>query len=131
MGYMMSCNYYPKPKAGLSEGQNNLRLSAHPDVSLLTTFPYGVSKGLSYFDDNKRFEVGEKKGPISFFGYFANFFSNGAIEPLEHQVESPKDFDIERFSFALFSIPKPDSTFTIGDREITGKDYYMQYLSLF
>ncbi|MGY0407231.1 MAG: 2OG-Fe(II) oxygenase family protein [Polaribacter sp.] len=131
IGYMMSCNYYPKPNACAIKAKNNLRLSVHPDVSLLTTFPYGISKGLSYFNNEKQFEIGEKEKTIAFFGYFADFFSNGKIEALKHQVELPKDLYSERYSFAIFSIPKPNSIVRIGNRTINANDYYTKYLSIF
>lgn len=59
MGYMLSCNYYPKPNT-CKVMATNKRLSAHTDVSLFTSFPYGVQEGFSYFDRNKHIEIGEK-----------------------------------------------------------------------
>ena len=132
IGYMMSCNYYPKPLNTCEViAKNNTRLSVHTDVSLLTTFPYGVSKGFSYFYNNKPFGIGEKEKMIMFFGYFADFITNGKIKALRHQVELPIDLDSERYSFAIFSIPKPDSVFRVGNRKFSGNDYYVKYLSLF
>ena len=131
MGYMMSCNYYPKPNTCKLREKNNTRLSAHTDVSLFTIFPYGVPRGLSYFDGNKHLEIGKKEKAIMFFGYFLEFVTDCKIKALNHQVELPNDLDSERFSFAIFSIPKPDSIFRIGNRKFSANDYYTQYLSLF
>lgn len=45
--------------------------------------------------------------------------SNGKLTALKHQVEFPDDLESERYSFALFSLPKPDSTLTFnGDKLI-------------
>lgn len=131
MGYMMSCNYYPKPKEIGIRNNNQLRLSTHPDVSLFTTFPYGIKEGLSYFQNEETIELKEQTKTISFLGYFAEFFSNKKNFALEHQVELPTDFSSERFSFAVFSIPKPTSNFIINQKETSGKEYYDKYLSIF
>ena len=48
IGYMISCNYYPKTKDLNFVAQNNTRLSMHKDVSLFTTFPFGIPQGLTY-----------------------------------------------------------------------------------
>jgi hypothetical protein len=130
IGYMMSCNYYPKP-SDCNVVAKNTRLSMHADVSLLTTFPYGVAKGLSYFQHGKHIQVNENEKTIVFFGYFADFISDGEVKAIEHQVELPVDLDSERYSFAIFSIPKPGSIFQLGNRKFSGNDYYAKYLSLF
>lgn len=130
MAYMMSCNYYPKIKVS-DIPSNNTRLSAHTDASLFTTFPYGIQSGLSYFDKNKFVAVGEKENMIMFAGYFSEFMSNGEFKALQHQVELPFDLDSDRYSFAVFSIPKPESIFWINNQKFSGKDYYAKYLSLF
>jgi len=132
MGYMMSCNYYPKPISCESVAKNNTRLSAHKDVSLFTTFPYGVDKGLSIYDTDKNsIGIGEKEKMILFPGYFTEFITNNKIAALNHQVDLPKDLDSERYSFAVFSIPKPDITFLVAGKKIRSADYYEAYLSLF
>lgn len=132
MGYMMSCNYYPKPRAYESVQKNNLRLSAHKDASLFTTFPYGVDKGLSVHDTYKTsIEIEQKEKMILFPGYMAEFMTNKTIKALTHQVDLPENLDTERYSFAIFSIPKPDATFVVGGKLMKGADYYKEYLSLF
>ena len=106
IGYMMSCNYYPKPLKYSAFAKNNTRLSAHKDVSLFTTFPFGIANGLSFFNEEKnRVAVGEKNTIIQFSGYFLEFVSQHKIKALEHQVNLPKDLNTERYSFAIFSIP--------------------------
>lgn len=131
IGYMMSCNYYPKPKNYKVKAKENTRLSAHTDVSLFTTFPFGIAKGFSYLKENKPIALGNKEKTLVFNGYFSEFITNGKIKALNHQVELPKNLDSERFSFAIFSIPKPNSTFQIENKTISGEEYYKQYLSLF
>lgn len=132
MGYMMSCNYYPKPTICTSDIKNKIRLSAHKDASLFTTFPFGVDKGLSIYNADKSVkEVNKKEKMILFTGYFIEFVSNNKIKALIHQVNLPEDLNSERFSFAVFSIPKPDAAFLVDGKKINGKDYYNAYLSLF
>ena len=129
--YMMSCNYYPKPTGKVESGKDNTRLSAHTDVSLFTTFPYGISRGLSYLQNGKQLELGEKNETITFSGYLTELLSNGEVKALKHQVELPSNDEAERFSFALFSIPKPSCKIEINGKLVSGKEYYSKYLSLF
>lgn len=132
IGYMMSCNYYPKPINCKSNAKNNTRLSAHKDASLFTTFPYGVDNGLSVLGINNNYvEIDKKEKPFLFSGYFLEFMTHKKITALNHQVDLPKDLDSERFSFAVFSIPKPNTTFLLNGMEINSTDYYKKYLSLF
>ncbi|WP_159948724.1 2OG-Fe(II) oxygenase family protein [Polaribacter septentrionalilitoris] len=132
IGYMMSCNYYPKPINCKSNAKNNTRLSAHKDVSLFTTFPYGVDNGLSVLDINNNYvEIDKKEKTFLFSGYFLEFMTHKKIPALNHQVNLPKDLESERFSFAVFSIPKPNTTFSGNGMAINSTDYYKKYLSLF
>ena len=132
IGYMMSCNYYPKPSSCKSNAKNNTRLSAHKDVSLFTTFPYGVDNGLSILGANDKYvEIGKIEKTFLFSGYFLEFMTHKKIPALNHQVDFSKDLDSERFSFAVFSIPKPNTTFLLNGKEINSDDYYKKYLSLF
>lgn len=132
IGYMMSCNYYPKPLNCEAIAKNNTRLSAHKDVSLFSTFPFGIDSGFSSIDtDQNSIALGEKSNTIQFPGYFLEFMSQRKIVALNHQVELPKDLDSERFSFAIFSIPKPNCTFILNGKEIKSNDYYNAYLALF
>lgn len=131
IGYMMSCNYYPKTKNLNFVAQNNTRLSMHKDVSLFTTFPFGISQGLTYFRNKDAIALGSRDNIFTFPGYFLEFATNKAYSALSHQVNLPDNSESERYSFAIFSIPKPDAKFKIGRHELTGKDYYAKYLSLF
>lgn len=131
IGYMISCNYYPKPKNVDFAAQCNKRLSLHKDVSLLTTFPFGISKGFSYFKNKNKIELGERNNIFSFPGYFLEFSTNKTHTALSHQVDLPTNTESERFSFAIFSIPKPNINFKIEKENIQSNDYYKQYLSLF
>jgi hypothetical protein len=131
IAYMMSCNYYPALGKQSIKPTENKRLSTHTDVSLFTTFPFGISKGFSFNDQVKLNQIEKQEQVFSFYGYFSEFVSQGAIKALNHQVELPENLDSERFSFAVFSIPKPTSRFLVGDRETSGNGYYSEYLSLF
>jgi hypothetical protein len=44
--------------------------------------------------------------------------SNGKLTALKHQVELPGDLESERYSFAMFSFPKPDSTLTFNGEKL-------------
>lgn len=132
IGYMMSCNYYPKPMHCDVIAANNTRLSAHKDVSLFSTFPYGVAKGLSYYNDKQELiKMGDVNTMMLFSGYFLEFTTNNLLTALDHQVDLPQNANEERFSFAIFSIPKPNSSFLYHGKEISSTDYYKAYLSLF
>lgn len=132
IGYMMSCNYYPKPiNCALAE-KAHTRLSTHKDASLFTTFPFGVDKGLSIYQGTKDpIEIGKKETMFSFSGYFLEFVTNNEITALNHQVDFPENLSSERFSFAIFSIPKPNTSFYLSDKEIKSEDYYKEYLAQF
>ncbi len=131
IAYMMSCNYYPAVGRQNIKPVDNKRLSAHTDVSLFTTFPFGLSEGFSFHNEGQLNHIGEQEHVFSFFGYFSEYVSQGNIKALYHQVELPENLNSERFSFAIFSIPKPTSSFLIGNSAISGKKYYSEYLSLF
>jgi len=131
IAYMMSCNYYPKPTTCEVVAKNNTRLSAHTDVSLFSTFPFGIPQGFSYFNENEYDEYNKEENMVMFTGYFSEFLTNGATKALNHQVELPLDLDTERYSFAIFSIPKPNNIIKIGNQQLSGNEYYTKYLSLF
>lgn len=132
MGHMMTCNFYPKPSVYQDNADAKLRLSSHKDISLFTIFPYGISKGFSYLNSkNENIEVEENNKLIVFSGYFLEFMTGGSIEALDHRVDLPKDLNSERYSFALFSIPKPNKTFLLNGEKIKSEEYYKKYLSLF
>ena len=83
IGYMMSCNYYPKTFNCESNAKNNTRLSAHKNASLFTTFPYGVDNGLSILGANNNYVEIDKKGKTFLFsGYFLKFMTHKKIPAL-------------------------------------------------
>lgn len=131
IGYMMSCNYYPKTNSLNFVAKNNTRLSMHKDVSLFTTFPFGISQGFTYFRNKDAITLGARNNIFTFAGYFMEFSTKQAYSALNHQVNLPVDSKSERYSFAIFSIPKPNAKFNIGKHELTGREYYNKYLSLF
>ncbi|OIQ30935.1 MAG: hypothetical protein BM564_01615 [Bacteroidetes bacterium MedPE-SWsnd-G2] len=133
VGYMMSCNFYPDPKRLQAEAETNVRLSSHKDASIFTTFPFGIDKGLAYTtNENNIQNVGVvNQHMFSFKGYFIEYFSNHQQQALQHQVDLPENPSSERFSFAVFSLPKPKSTFYHNGKLISGATYFNDYLSLF
>jgi len=132
IGHMISCNYYPETRTARQTARGNTRLSQHKDVSLLTTFAFGVDAGLSYRDGHgQRVELGQKAQIISFPGYLMEVLTEGNIKALDHQVDLPTDTTAERFSFAFFSIPRPGSQLRLGNVDLSAEAYHQQYLSLF
>ncbi|MFT5668129.1 MAG: hypothetical protein ACI9DK_002329 [Vicingaceae bacterium] len=128
---MMSFNYCPKPIHCASFTENATRLSTHSDVSLFTTFRFGAVVGLSYFNGDKIIEVKQTNKMTPFCGYYSQFKSNGEMNALNHEKELPADLNSYRYSFAIFSIPKPDRIFYPRKEKLSGTDYYKKYLSLF
>ena len=123
-GHMLSTNYYPKV-----EYSATLRLTEHPDISLFTCFPFGIDSDFKYQLNNGEWQ--QLKNPnqiIIFSGYLLESLTS--IKVLNHKVES-KQTDQERFSFAYFSIPKPNTTLVIGNKKVTSEEYFTRYLSLF
>ncbi|MCY3984834.1 MAG: hypothetical protein OXE85_13070 [Roseovarius sp.] len=132
IGYMVSCNYYPSTRGARQTARGNTRLSRHKDVSLLTTFVFGLDAGLSYLDaDGKVREMGQKRHILSFPGYLMEVLSEGRIPALNHQVDLPEEARSERFSFAFFSVPKPGSLLCLPRVKMSAEDYHQRYLSLF
>ncbi|UOY04746.1 hypothetical protein L0P88_12340 [Muricauda sp. SCSIO 64092] len=128
MGYMASCNYYPSLSDKKIKGQ---RLSTHRDVSFFTVFPFGLDRGLVMQKDGQKQNVGVMERVFAFPGYMAEVMTEGKIKALDHYVEESKRPNKERFSFAFFSIPRPEAVINFPKGEMDGKDYYKQYLSLF
>lgn len=122
--HMISCNYYPAGFTG------EKRLTAHPDASLLSVFPYGNPKGLMTESEGKPFSVDESvpmhNTAFVFSGYLSEFLTQGRIKAFNHWVDSVTPED-ERFSFAIFSIPKREAKGNWGD----ANSYFRAYLELF
>ena len=131
IGHMVSCNYYPNTN-NLSAENSKHRLSEHKDVSLFTVFVFGNSDGFSY--KNKEWatiRLGEIDRIVMFPGYLLEVLTKGKIKAMKHEVEFDKNNAEERFSFAFFSVPKPNENLELESISITSEDYYKQYLSLF
>lgn len=132
MGHMISCNYYPATQGAKETGSNNTRLSKHKDISLLTTFLFGIDDGLSYQDkQGKQCHLGTQKNQLAFSGYLLELLSDHKIKALEHQVELPLSSTCERYSFAFFSVIQPNSQLIFNGLNMSAEQYHKKYLSLF
>ena len=128
IGHMVSCNYYPELNPSNSEA---LRLSKHVDASLFTVFVFGIDKGFSFQDcKNEKQALFSKDNIVVFPGYLLELLSNGKYKALEHQVDF-LDANKERFSFAFFSLPKPNQKLRFQNLEFTSEWYFQKYLALF
>ncbi|CAG5086213.1 2OG-Fe(II) oxygenase family protein [Parvicella tangerina] len=125
IGHMMSANYYP---AECCLGQE--RLSMHKDVSMFTVFPFGVDRDLEFLVNDSWESADALKEVIIFPGYLIERISKGSIKAVEHRVRQPEGV-IERFSFAIFSIPIPDHRFVLDDKPSTTTEFMDEYLNLF
>ncbi|MEO9571132.1 MAG: 2OG-Fe(II) oxygenase family protein [Polaribacter sp.] len=129
IGHMVSCNYYPKINRKVETAK--LRLSKHKDVSLFTVFVFGVANGFSYENSlNEKLNLGSTDNIIIFPGYLLEFLTERKYKALEHQVDFTQKNE-ERFSFAFFSIPKPNQDLIFNNTKFTSDFYYNKYLSLF
>ena len=130
---MVSCNYYPAQNNFHRSAAENTRLSAHPDVSLITIFPFGVDGDLEYqtADDSWKTMV-PNDHIVGFSGYLMELATDGKIKALNHRVRLSKNKNSERFSFAFFSLPFPEAQLsTLEEGTISGKEYFEKYLELF
>ena len=102
-GHMMSANYYPPAAGGGPNG--GLRLTEHPDVSLLTLFPFGVEAGFEHQDAAGAWQaLAPCNRAAAFAGELLEWLTAGRIRALNHRVAPACG---ERFSFSLFSLPRP------------------------
>lgn len=137
IGHMVSCNYYPPMQHFATSAADNTRLSAHPDVSLFTVFPFGI-------DGELEMEIPDASGQVMwqsvsatdmmviFPGYLMERWSGGALKALNHRVKVARDVTLERFSFAFFSLPFPNRRFILpSGSEMTSELYFEDYLNLF
>lgn len=105
-GHMMSANYYPPLRA--CSNAEAPRLTEHPDVSLLTVFPFGIDAGFEYQDrDGQWCSPGAIDEVCAFPGELLEWLTAGHVKALNHRVARATR---ERFSFSLFSLPKPGTT---------------------
>lgn len=132
IGHMISCNFYPPVNLQDEEGRNNVRLSAHKDVSLFTIFPFGFDSDF-YFENatGDWVNIPATDDIVIFPGFLMEFFTKGKVKALNHKVAMPKINKGERFSFAYFSLPYPNHKFKIDDKEVTSEGYFKTYLDLF
>ena len=136
MGHMVSNNYYPAQKKFDHVAANNTRLSAHPDVSLFTIFPFGVDGELEYETrDGKWQSLAPTNKIVGFSGYLMEVLSGGKIKALNHRVKLSENTSKERFSFAFFSLPRPDAELPVVAKNrvgvMSGEEYFDEYLGLF
>ena len=127
IGHMMSMNYYP---SYINYKKNEKRLSIHKDVSLLTVFPFGVSKGLTLINETGlETDIDATDKLIAFPGYLLECLTNGKIKGLNHFLKFNGIHNEKRFSYASFSIPRPCKSLPILN--LSTKEYFDRYLSLF
>ena len=136
-GHMLSANYYPPLPAGANAIANiapqkasALRLSPHPDVSLLTVLFAGIAEDFQYQDSRGLWLDAEPADKVVVFaGELLQWLTDGAIPALNHRVKRGENPG-ERFSFALFSLPAPGATLVSNaGRHITTEDWYRLHLS--
>ena len=80
-GHMMSANFYPPLEHFDTVAAGNTRLSAHPDVSFFTVFPFGLDSAFEYEDERGQWlstPVTDKM--IAFPGYLLEWLSNGQVK---------------------------------------------------
>ena len=132
IGHMVSCNYYPATKGSDLTAKGNTRLSTHKDISLFSVFLFGVENGFSYWTERGELKyLGKQTAVVVFPGYLLELLTGGRIKALEHQVELPTESTDERFSFAFFSVPKPDKHLQFAYLDMSTQAYYEKYLTLF
>ncbi|MFY0650953.1 MAG: 2OG-Fe(II) oxygenase family protein [Cyclobacteriaceae bacterium] len=133
IGHMVSCNYYPAQKQFNHAAAENTRLSAHPDVSLITIFPFGIDGELEFETaDGSWKSLPPFKHVVGFSGYLSELATDGAQKALNHRVRLSSNINKERFSFAFFSLPFPKQNIKLPSEKIlTGKAYFKKYLQLF
>ncbi|WP_068547520.1 2OG-Fe(II) oxygenase family protein [Thalassotalea crassostreae] len=136
-GHMMSANFYPAINDLKQYGEDNTRLSEHPDVSLITVFPFGFDKDFQYQDLNGDWHsLPATNKCVAFLGHLTEWFTKGEYKALNHRVQLSSNRNLARTSFALFSLPFPKTQISrfaneSNSREvITSEQYFQQYLSI-
>lgn len=131
-GHMVSANYYPPAKGFTESGEDNTRLSAHPDVSLFTMFPFGVTEGFSFQDKKGNWHTLPANNKVTIFpGYLCEVATRGEIKALNHRVDLPQNLNEERYSFAFFSLPKKGTAIKTKSGLLEAGSYFKMYLDLF
>ena len=136
-GHMVSNNYYPPVQEFTSSAAGNTRLSAHPDASLFTVFPFGIDEELELELTGESGEsvwqsVDASRSILLYPGYLMEMWTHGAIKAMNHRVRLGKDGAAERFTFSFFSLPFPLREFDIPGRGMmTSEGYFDAYAALF
>ena len=151
-GHMVSNNYYPPVQDFATTAAENTRLSAHPDASLFTVFPFGIDEELELqlTDENGIQEWKSVQASASILlypGYLMEMWTDGALKAMNHRVRLPStpsagplrkperqghDSATERFSFSVFSLPCPLREFDMPGRgRMTSQAYFDAYDALF
>lgn len=130
--HMVSCNFYPELDLTAQKIMPADRLSFHTDVSLFSVFLFGIEPGFAYEKPNgDKVKLDTIDKVVLFPGYLLELLTNGKIKALNHGVTLPENRTEERFSFAFFSIPKPDASIQLESFKGGGTDYYHHYLNQF
>ena len=151
-GHMISNNYYPPLRDFTTTAAGNTRLSAHPDASLFTVFPFGVDEELELELTDGAGSPVWRPAPAAasillYPGYLMEMWTHGAIKALNHRVRLPpaaaagawrqsdrpgRDQGAERFSFSCFSLPFPLREFEMPGRGMmTSEACFDAYGALF
>ena len=136
-GHMVSNNYYPPVQQFTTTAAGNTRLSAHPDASLFTVFPFGIDEELELEQAGESgepvWQSVDASGSILLYpGYLMEMWTHGAIKAMNHRVRLSNDRAAERFSFSIFSLPYPLREFEIPGRgRMTSEAYFDAYGALF
>ncbi|CAA0098288.1 Uncharacterised protein [Halioglobus japonicus] len=136
--HMLSANFYPPLQHFSATAAGNTRLSAHPDVSLFTVFPFGLDSAFEYEDGHGQWlSAPATDCMIAFPGYLLEWLSHGRIKALNHRVRLDTDHSRERYSFAVFSIPargatvaRPSHTPGKNPEVLTAQAYFAHYCGL-
>ena len=136
-GHMMSNNYYPPIKQFRKAAAGNTRLSAHPDVSLFTVFPFGIDGELELETEDGSSArawrpVDASDSILVYPGYLMEMWTEGGIRAMNHRVRLGADRTAERCSFSVFSLPFPGRRFEMPGRgAMSSEAYFEAYGALF
>ena len=136
-GHMVSNNYYPPLKQFTTTAAGNTRLSAHPDASLFTVFPFGIDEELELQVTGESGEpvwqsVDAADSILLYPGYLMEMWTHGAIKAMNHRVRLTDNSTAERFTFSFFSLPFPLREFAMPGRGLmTSEAYFDAYGALF
>lgn len=136
-GHMVSNNYYPPLQKFDKTAADNTRLSAHPDASLFTVFPFGIDEELELqlvgeSGEPRWQSVDASESILLYPGYLMEMWTQGAIKAMNHRVRLSSDSAAERFTFSFFSLPIPLQEFEVPGRgRMTSEEYFEAYGALF